>query len=122
MIFGHGIDLQEIDKLEVAIGKHPQLVAKILTPAELDIYQSYPSRRALIYLAGRWSAKEAFSKAYGTGLKTDLDFQDLEILADRKGRPIFTQSPFAGKVWVSISHSGNFAQASVILEEVNHDS
>lgn len=122
MIVGHGIDLQEIDRLGQVVEKHPNFASKVLTAQELAIYQSYPSQRALSYLAGRWAAKEAFSKAYGSGLKTGLDFQDLEILADDKGKPIFTQSPFAGKVWVSISHSGNFAQASVILEEVKHDS
>lgn len=122
MIVGHGIDLQEIDSLEQAVEKHPNFASKVLTAQELAVYQSYPSQRALSYLAGRWAAKEAFSKAYGSGLKTGLDFQDLEILADNKGKPIFTQSPFTGKVWVSISHSGNFAQASVILEEVKHDS
>lgn len=122
MIVGHGIDLQEIDRLEQAVKKHPDFVSRVLTAKELTVYQSYPSQRALNYLAGRWAAKEAFSKAYGTGLKTGLDFQDLEILADDKGKPVFTQSPFAGRVWVSISHSGNFAQSSVILEEVEHDS
>lgn len=121
MIRGHGIDLQDVGQLAEAVAKQPRLVAKILTPAELLVYQDLPSHRAQTYLAGRWAAKEAFAKAYGTGIVAGCGFQDLEILADQRGRPIFTQSPFKGQVWVSISHSGQFAQASVILEGEEDD-
>lgn len=122
MIVGHGIDLQALDQLEQALAKHPQLASKVLTPQELAVFAGYTGQRQLTYLAGRWAAKEAFAKAYGTGLVKGVNFQDLEILADDRGRPLFTRSPFAGQVWVSISHSGNFAQASVILEEERDDS
>ena len=67
-------------------------------------------------MAGRWSAKEAFSKAWGTGIGK-LSFQDLEVLNDERGAPVFTKAPFSGKVWVSISHAGTLVMASVILEE-----
>lgn len=122
MIVGHGIDLQEMGRLSEILANKPSFASKVLTPAELEQFQSYPERRALSFLAGRWAGKEAFAKAYGTGLVAGVGFQDLEILSDKQGRPIFTRSPFPGRVWVSISHSGGFAQASVILEEVTHDS
>ena len=48
------------------------------------------------YLAGRWSAKEAFSKAMGTGIGK-LGFQDLEVLNNERGAPYFSQSPFFRK-------------------------
>ena len=67
-----------------------------------------------------WSAKEAFSKAMGTGIGK-LSFQDLEILNNERGTPYFSKSPFSGKVWLSISHTDQFVTASVILEE-NHES
>mgnify|MGYP001737540690 FL=1 len=70
-------------------------------------------------LAGRWSAKEAFSKAMGTGIGK-LGFQDLEVLNNEKGAPYFSKSPFSGNVWLSISHTEQFVTASVILEE-NHE-
>ena len=72
----------------------------------------FPAEFCLI----RWSAKEAFSKAWGTGIGK-LSFQDLEVLNDERGAPVFTKTPFSGKVWVSISHAGTLVMASVILEE-----
>lgn len=122
MIVGHGIDLQDMSRLAEALAKKPQLAGKILTPKELAVYGGLPAKRALAYLAGRWAAKEAFSKAYGTGLVAGCSFQDLEFLSNDKGAPICTQSPFEGRVWVSISHTANLAQASVILEGEGHDS
>lgn len=122
MIVGHGIDIQDMDQLARAIAKQPRLTGKILTLAELAVYESLPDRRALAYLAGRWAAKEAFAKAYGTGIVAGCGFQDLEFLSNDKGAPICTRSPFEGRVWVSISHTADLAQASVILEGEGHDS
>ena len=122
MILGHGIDIQDTERLAAAIAKQPRLVGKILTPAEVAVYESLPDGRALTFLAGRWAAKEAFAKAMGTGIVAGCGFQDLEVLADGRGRPLFTRSPFEGRVHLSISHTADLAQASVILEGGDHDS
>ena len=95
-----------------------RFASKVLTFKELEIFTSLKGRRQVEYLAGRWAAKEAFSKAYGSGIGS-LRFQDLEILANNKGAPIFTKSPFSGNIFISISHSKNYVEASVILEENN---
>lgn len=116
MIVGHGIDFQEIDAIDRARLRHPEFPKKVLTERELERYQSLQGRRQLEYLAGRWVAKEAFSKAWGTGIGR-LGFQDIEVLNTSKGAPYIAKSPFNGQIWISISHSGNFVQASVILEE-----
>lgn len=118
MIKGHGIDIEEISAIEKAYKRNVRFAKKVLTEAEQDRFETLGSKKKMEYLAGRWSAKEAFSKALGTGIGK-LSFQDIEFLNDEKGAPICTKSPFAGKVWVSISHSGNLVQASVILEEEN---
>lgn len=115
MIIGHGIDLQELGQITRVLEKSPRFARKVLTQEELDRFETLNSQRQLNFLAGRWAAKEAFAKAWGTGIG-QLRFQDLEILPDELGAPVFTRHPFSGKVWVSISHSGNFVQASVILE------
>lgn len=115
MIYGHGIDLQEISAIQAAYQKKSSFATRILTEAEWDYFQTLPEQRGYAYLAGRWAAKEAFAKALGTGF-VNLSFQDIEILTDAKGAPKVTKSPFDGRVHVSISHSGNFVQASVILE------
>ena len=118
MIKGHGIDIEEISAIERAYTRRPRFAEKVLTTAELARFETLAPKKKMEYLAGRWSAKEAFSKAWGTGIGK-LSFKDIEILNDEKGAPICTKSPFAGKVWVSISHAGNLVQASVILEEVH---
>ncbi len=118
MIRGHGIDIEEISSIGRAYEKNERFAEKILTAQELTRFSSLKGKRKLEYLAGRWSAKEAFAKAWGTGIGP-VTFQDLEILNDDKGAPYFSKSPFAGSVWLSISHAGNLVTASVILEEDN---
>lgn len=116
MIYGHGIDLQEISAIRAAYQKKESFATKVLTSEEYIKFKSLPERRAFAYLAGRWAAKEAFAKAMGTGF-VNLSFTDIEILTNEQGAPVVTKSPFAGRVHVSISHSDNYVQASVILEE-----
>ncbi|MGT2827726.1 holo-ACP synthase [Streptococcus himalayensis] len=118
MIRGHGIDIEEISSIQKAYERNVRFVDKVLTNREKERFSQLSGKRKFEYLAGRWAAKEAFSKAWGTGLVTrQLSFQDLEILNNQMGAPIFTQSPFEGTIWVSISHAGNLVTASVILEE-----
>ena len=100
MIKGHGIDIEEISSIQKVYEKNARFARKVLTAAEFDRFEKLTGKRKMEYLAGRWSAKE-----------------DLEILNDEKGAPIFSKSPFSGKVWVSLSHTDNVVTASVILEE-----
>ncbi|MGT2926915.1 holo-ACP synthase [Streptococcus cuniculipharyngis] len=118
MIVGHGIDLQEISAVRDAYTKRPSFASRVLTATELAVFQELPAKRQIQYLSGRWAAKEAFAKAMGTGIGR-LTFQDIEVLSNAKGAPVMTCSKFSGKIFVSISHSGNLVQASVILEEEN---
>ncbi|MFC3931933.1 holo-ACP synthase [Streptococcus dentapri] len=116
MIIGHGIDLQEISKIEAAYIKNSAFAKKVLTDLEYQRFTALQGKRQMEYLAGRWSAKEAFAKALGTGIGK-LRFHDIEIATSEKGAPIISSSAFSGRSHVSISHSANFVQASVILEE-----
>ncbi len=100
------------------MNKHERFARKVLTENELVRFEQLNGRRKLEYLAGRWSAKEAFAKALGTGIGK-IGFQDIEILTDSKGAPYVAKSPVRAKVWLSISHSAGFVQASVILEEID---
>ena len=119
MIVGHGIDIEELASIQNAVEKREGFAHRVLTDKEMERFASLKGRRQVEYLAGRWSAKEAFSKAMGTGIGK-LGFQDLEVLNDEKGAPYFSKSPFSGNVWLSISHAKQFVTASVILEE-NHE-
>ena len=116
MIVGHGIDIEELASIQNAVEKREGFARRVLTDKEMERFSSLKGRRQVEYLAGRWSAKEAFSKAMGTGIGK-LSFQDLEILNNERGTPYFSKSPFSGKVWLSISHTDQFVTASVILEE-----
>ena len=116
MIVGHGIDIEALASIQNAVKKRKGFAQRVLTDKEMERFSSLKGRRQVEYLAGRWSAKEAFSKALGTGIGK-LGFQDLEVLNNERGAPYFSKSPFSGKVWLSISHTDQFVTASVILEE-----
>ena len=112
MIVGHGIDLQEIEAITKAYERNQRFAERVLTEQELLLFKGISNpKRQMSFLTGRWAAKEAYSKALGTGIGK-VNFHDIEILS-----PLITKEPFNGKSFVSISHSGNYAQASVILEE-----
>ena len=66
MILGIGNDLECIDRVKQMLVKLPKTATKILTPAELTVFRAI-SKRQGEFLAGRFSAKEAYSKAVGTG-------------------------------------------------------
>ena|SRR5690625_631813 len=118
MIKGIGIDLVELDRIQTSLEKSDRLAKRVLTPKEQTIFYSYRSlNRKVEFLAGRFSAKEAFAKATGQGIGT-LSFQDIEILADDKGRPMIKAKGYeADQIFVSITHSKKYAAAQVIIEE-----
>ena len=86
MIVGQGIDIEELASIERAVTRHEGFAKRVLTANEMERFNSLKGRRQIEYLAGRWSAKEAFSKAMGTGIGK-LGFQDLEVLNNERGAP-----------------------------------
>ena len=93
MIVGHGIDIESIQSIEQAYQRHPRFASKVLTETERERFDQLSGKRKMEYLAGRWSAKEAFSKAWGTGIGP-VGFQDLEILTKSKRGSLFFKSSF----------------------------
>lgn len=61
MIVGHGIDIESIQSIEEAYQRHPRFASKVLTETERARFDQLSGKRKMEYLAGRWSAKEAFS-------------------------------------------------------------
>ncbi|KRL79953.1 holo-ACP synthase [Ligilactobacillus equi] len=118
MIVGLGIDITEIERIEVAQAKRASFAKKVLTPQEYEIFLGQSPKRQGQYLAGRFSVKEAYAKALGTGIGSQVSFQDLEIENDDLGRPFFTKHPRASQyqAWVSISHTDSLVMTEVILE------
>ena len=117
MIEGIGVDILDLDHMRAVCQKQPNIYKKILTSKELEIYETRNPKRKLEFLAGRFAAKEAFSKAMGTGIGKIVTFQNVTIVNDERGQPIITESPFEGNVFVSISHSRESAVAQVVLEK-----
>ena len=117
MIHGIGIDAVELSRMEKIIKEKSKLITRILTPAEFKLFEQLPFKRQIEFLGGRFACKEAFSKAWGTGIGA-VTFQDVEVLVNEKGAPIVTKSPFqTGVVFVSITHTQELALAQIILEE-----
>lgn len=115
MIVGIGLDITEIDRIGQAVEKRNAFSNRVLTKGEWAIFNEMKGSRRIEFLAGRYAAKEAFSKAFGTGIGK-LGFHDIEILPNEKGKPIVVKSPFKGNVFLSITHTGTIAAAQIILE------
>ena len=122
MIAGLGTDIVETARLAAALernGKH--FLDRVFTAAE-----QRESGNRTSYFAGRWAAKEAFSKALGTGMCADCAFGEIEVLSDERGKPFIrllaataetARRLGVGRIHVSISHERELATAFVVLED-----
>lgn len=115
MIKGIGLDIVEINRIKKANDLSTRFKEKILTPREREIFNQLKTRRQLEFLAGRFSAKEAFSKANGTGIWKECALQDIEILPNEKGQPILYYKNELVQGFVSITHSKEYAASQVVL-------
>ena len=92
MIFGIGTDIVEVARIEASISQFGDDFAKrILADSELESYLKSAIKPR--FLAKRFAAKEAFSKALGTGLRAPATFQNITITHDALGKPLFKFSP-----------------------------
>jgi holo-[acyl-carrier protein] synthase len=91
MIFGIGTDVCDIRRIRASLGRHGDRFAqKILSDAEFATFKARGKRwpdRAVNYLATRFSAKEAFSKAIGLGMRTPMTWRHCEIAKAESGKP-----------------------------------
>ena len=117
MIIGIGIDMIELERVRAILERQPKFIDRILTDDEKEYYRSLGESRKVEWFAGRFSAKEAFSKAYGTGIGEKLSFHDISIVPDSSGKPTI-QHQLDVKAHLSITHTKHYAAAQVILEEL----
>jgi holo-[acyl-carrier protein] synthase len=115
MISGIGIDIVELKRIKAISERQKKFADRILTAKEREKYEQLSDSRKAEFLAGRFAAKEAFSKAYGSGIGEQLSFLEIEIDTDEKGKP-FICKPSKEGVHLSISHSSEYAVAQVIIE------
>lgn len=91
MIFGIGVDLIEIPRIEAAYARFGERFAqRILGERELERYHGRRARsdaRGIAFLATRFAAKEAISKALGLGMRSPMSWRAVEIINEASGRP-----------------------------------
>ena len=120
-----GVDIVEIPKLGKMLQKNRSFLEDVFTEKEREYCLSHKNH--LVHLAGRFAAKEACMKALGTGLAPGSGgqaLQDIEIVNHPSGRPELSLKGWVARIskkkqiiqkTVSISHSGDYAVATVIL-------
>lgn len=124
MILGHGIDLVEIARVSEALERFgARFREKIFTPAERAYCEA--QRNPAPHFAARFAAKEATAKALGSGIGAQAGWQEIEVLRGEDGRPTLRLSGSAAacaqglgvsRAVLSLTHTRQLAQASVILE------
>lgn len=127
MIVGIGVDIIEINRIEKAMNRSPNFITKMFSKNEIEYLKSRNMRAESV--AGRFAAKEAVSKALGTGF-LEFDFKDIEIDRTTLGKPIVFLKGKAKKLdkkWgkykihLSISHSKENAIAYAVLEVYDNE-
>ena len=129
MIFGIGTDICDIRRIEATFQRQGErFVHKVLGDQELAIWQSRSARwpqRGLSYLATRFSAKEAFSKAIGLGMRMPMTWRSCEILNLPSGQPLIALSGEL-KDWfeaqglrahVTVTDETDYAASFVVVEK-----
>lgn len=122
MIFGTGTDIMEIVRVKKALQRNPKLLDRLFTAYEIAYFQS--RNMNVQHIAGGFCAKEAVVKALGTGVR-GFSWKDVEILRGSSGKPMvklynkakeIAASNNISTIFISISHSENYAMAIAIAE------
>ena len=125
MIYGIGTDLVSVKRIEEALFRHgDRFLHRILSEAEVLDYaaSSQPAR----FVAKRFAAKEAFSKAWGTGIGAAVGWHDVSVGHDANGKPLVIPSPTLSEKFsvekivaahLSLSDEDEHALAFVVLEK-----
>ncbi|MBU0542447.1 MAG: holo-ACP synthase [Gammaproteobacteria bacterium] len=126
-ILGLGCDILEVSRLEGLLRKGRDVfIKRVLTPTEIDEYECRSDKSAIrgtLFVATRYCAKEAFSKAMGTGVGAQFSFQDLSVLNSDSGAPVLVYSERLenwlqsrrAQAKISISDEQNYVMSTVIL-------
>lgn len=128
MIYGLGTDICDVRRIRISLERHGERFARrILSDAELATWRMRSARwpeRGMRYLATRFSAKEAFSKAIGLGMRMPMTWRQCEIGKLASGQPVIVLHG-ALKEWfdarglsahVSVTDESDYAASFVVVE------
>ncbi len=125
MILGTGIDLVEVARIRSSLEKFGErFLKRVLRPDEIAYCLSH--KEPAPFVAGRFAAKEAISKAFGTGIGRQLGWLDMEVRHKESGEPFVLLHDGGLKllaerggriVHLSLTHTANHASAVAILED-----
>ena len=129
MIYGIGTDICDVRRIAATFGRRGErFAARVLGPHEIAVFHERLAKvhsRGISYLATRFSAKEAFSKAIGMGMRMPMTWRDCEVVKAASGKP---QIRLHGELaaWfdarglsahVSITDETDYAASFVVVEQ-----
>ena len=124
-ILGIGVDIIKNERIRKLI-KSNKFKSRIYSNKELKL--SKKTKNKIAFFSKRFAAKEAFSKALGTGFSSNLNFKDIEIINDKKGMPKYAENKKIIKIvqrkykikkfnsFLSISDEKDYSTAFAIIE------
>jgi holo-[acyl-carrier protein] synthase len=123
-VLGIGVDLVENARIEHSLGRFGErFLRRVFTPGEIEYCQSmkFPAR----HLAARFAAKEAVSKAFGTGIGKAMGWKEIDVRRKASGEPFLVLEGGAkkladerkvSKVLITLSHTEHHAMAVIVIE------
>jgi holo-[acyl-carrier protein] synthase len=128
MIFGIGTDICDVRRIAATLERRGERFAeKVLGPHEIEVFRARRAKveaRGVSYLATRFSAKEAFSKAIGLGMRVPMAWRDCEVVKAPSGKPqIRLHGALAAwfearrlRAHVSVTDETDYAASFVVVE------
>jgi holo-[acyl-carrier protein] synthase len=128
VIYGIGTDLCDLRRMRATLERHGDRFAeRVLGAAELPVFHARRARhegRGLRFLATRFSAKEAFSKAVGLGIRMPMTWRSCEILNEPGGKPVIRLSGALAEWFaelqlaahVTVTDEADYVAAFVVVE------
>lgn len=121
-VFGIGIDLVKVDRIRGALERYgDRFRQRVFADSEIEFCEELAGK--YLSYAGRFAAKEAFSKALGTGLRGAIGWKEIEVQDNERSRPTIKVTGRAQqylgtrKVHLSITHLPEYAAAVVVIED-----
>ena len=123
-VVGIGVDLVECDRIQKSLDRFGErFLKRVFTDGEIEYSMSmkFPAR----HLAARFAAKEAVSKAFGTGIGKSMGWRDIDVRKKESGEPFLVFSGGADQLaqdrgvqnaLITLSHTDHHAMAMIVLE------